>query len=512
MKLARRCLAVGALATFTGAPIACESSTPPAPQSFNIHTTGDSVVLLGGLIRIIVPPGGISENGNVTATALSAGSVPSTPLLVSNSTFEVTVSPATLQALQPITMRVNYASLSLPTGVRGPELRLNKVVSGAWQPLPGGTNDSAAATVTAATTSFSDFGIVGLPVASIAVNPPTIVVAAGATQAIAATPKDSLGNPLPNRAVTYTSSDTTKAKVNAAGLVTGVAVGTATITVASENRSVQVPTTVTGTGASECASPQPGWIWCDDFEQNRLASYFEYDSAGGAFVRAAGVGLNGSYGMRARWSTVGQVNAGSLHLAFGKTPQSYFRPVDAGTQVYRDIYWRIWVRLQPGWTGGGADKLSRATVFASTTTWAQAMAAHVWSGASPNQDLLQLDPVSGTDPAGNLKTTQFNDFANWTWLGAVRSTTAIFAPNEAGTWFCVEARAQLNTAGQSNGAFQLWINGAMEAQETGLNWLGAFASYGINAVFFENYWNNGAPQAEERYFDNIVVSTQRIGC
>jgi hypothetical protein len=31
-------------------------------------------------------------------------------------------------------------------------------------------------------------------------------------------------------------------------------------------------------------------------------------------------------------------------------------------------------------------------------------------------------------------------------------------------------------------------------------------------VFFENYWNTGSPKLQERYFDNIVVSTQPIGC
>jgi hypothetical protein len=31
-------------------------------------------------------------------------------------------------------------------------------------------------------------------------------------------------------------------------------------------------------------------------------------------------------------------------------------------------------------------------------------------------------------------------------------------------------------------------------------------------VFVENYWNTGSPVAQERYLDNLVVSTQRIGC
>jgi hypothetical protein len=81
-----------------------------------------------------------------------------------------------------------------------------------------------------------------------------------------------------------------------------------------------------------------------------------------------------------------------------------------------------------------------------------------------------------------------------------------------GRWYCVEAHAALNDAGLANGVFELWVNGNLEAKGTGLNFVGTFSGYGINAVFFENYWNKGAPATQERYFDNIVVSTQRIGC
>jgi len=40
-----------------------------------------------------------------------------------------------------------------------------------------------------------------------------------------------------------------------------------------------------------------------------------------------------------------------------------------------------------------------------------------------------------------------------------------------------------------------------------LNFLGSYADYGVNAVYFENYWNAGSVASQERYFDNIVVST-----
>ena len=263
--------------------------------------------------------------------------------------------------------------------------------------------------------------------------------------------------------------------------------------------------------ANECATPRAGWIWCDDFEQDRLAQYFEYDAAGGRFARVAGVGVGGSFGMRARWSAVGEVEAGALHLAMGKTPQAYFKPVDGGTAVYREIFWRVYLKLQPGWRGGGANKLSRAISFASPR-WGEAMIAHVWSGNDQDANYLALDPASGTDELGLLQAAQYNDFAKLRWLGYTRAATPLFAESAVGQWYCIEAHARLNDPDQSNGVFELWVNGMPDARKAGLNWVGTLTTYGINAVFLENYWNAGAVQPEERNFDNFVVSTQRIGC
>jgi len=261
--------------------------------------------------------------------------------------------------------------------------------------------------------------------------------------------------------------------------------------------------------AGECGSLQAAWIWCDDFESDRLGRYFEYDSAG--FARVRGAGLNGSTGMRARW-TARQVSAGSLHLAFGATPQAGIRPVDAGTAKYREVYWRLYLKNQAGWTGGGGDKLSRVQILANSA-WAQTMIAPVWSGDQPsNREYLLLDPVSGTDSLGNLLTTGYGDVAHLRFLGAARSGTAIFSTANAGVWRCIEAHVRLNDPGKANGVFELWIDDALEAQRSGLNWLGSYNDYGINTLFVENYWNAGAATAEERYIDNLVVSAQRVGC
>src|SRR5690606_27650619 len=143
---------------------------------------------------------------------------------------------------------------------------------------------------------------------------------------------------------------------------TGVATGSAFIRATSGNGRDSIQVTVANSAPppatsldNECASPGQGWIWCDDFAQNRTSSYFEYDNASGRFVRESGAGVNGTPGMRATFAA-GQSNAGSLKVAFGRTPGSYFDPVDAGTQNFREIYWRVYVRNAPDWTGGGGDK------------------------------------------------------------------------------------------------------------------------------------------------------------
>jgi len=259
---------------------------------------------------------------------------------------------------------------------------------------------------------------------------------------------------------------------------------------------------------SECRAPRPGWIWCDDFEQDRLAQYSEYEGRG-SFVRTPGIGYGGTTGMRAVF-VKDQVGAGVLHVHFGKMPGTDFRPVDGGTEVYRDIYWRVFVRYAPDWIGGGAAKMSRAQSLASTH-WAQAMIAHVWVPAEP-LDRLAIEPASGVGFSGRLLTREYNDFPNLAFGSRAWSDTPLFDGRHVGRWYCVEARARLNDPGRSNGVFELWIDDRHEARLSGLGWIGRFQEYGINAVYLENYWNDGAPQVQSRDFDNFVVSTQRIGC
>jgi hypothetical protein len=251
----------------------------------------------------------------------------------------------------------------------------------------------------------------------------------------------------------------------------------------------------------------PNVIWCDDFDDSvsPARKYWIYNNGGGAgsFNLVNGVGLNGSAGMQVVWQP-GQVEAGNIKMLFGRNPfaSGIYTDVD-----FKEIYWRLFVKMKQGWTGN-PYKFSRATIMANSN-WAQAMVAHLWDGSL---NTLGTDPVSGIDANGNLATTVYNDFDNFRWLGHKAGVTPIFSSAASGQWYCVEAHVKLNTPGFSDGVFEFWVGGNQEASSNSLNWVGTWQHYGINAIFVENYWDGGAPGERTRYFDNFVISKKRIGC
>lgn len=362
---------------------------------------------------------------------------------------------------------------------------------------------------------------------SLTVTPSELDLEVGASARLEVTIVDRKGEVDAGSAAWFSDTPAVAA-VDGSGVVTALAAGTALVVASWRNVADTAVVRVAGDGdggdgggdggdggdgetappppdlVRECDAPASSWIWCDDYEENRLAAYFEHEDRGGSFDRATGVGLEGSAGMRASWSE-GQVSAGWLHLAFGRTPSGYFAPVDAGDADHRDVFWRFFVRYDADWTGGGGSKMTRASIFHSEEGWVRAMAAPVWSGDPPHTEVVGLDPVSYTDAAGTLT-------GDARWLGHRAGSEPIFADARVGPWYCIEAHVRLNDAGSSNGAFRVWIDGVLDAERTDLNWVGAYDDFGINVVTLDNYWNAGAPKAQSRYFDNLVVSTARIGC
>lgn len=78
--------------------------------------------------------------------------------------------------------------------------------------------------------------VIPVPVASITVSPNAAQAVVGTTVQLTATPRDSAGGALSDRSVTWASSNTQLATVNADGAVSALRVDTATITATSEGK------------------------------------------------------------------------------------------------------------------------------------------------------------------------------------------------------------------------------------------------------------------------------------
>lgn len=110
-----------------------------------------------------------------------------------------------------------------------------------------GCGGSSSSTTTTATTT---------QIATITVTPATSAVTVGQNQAFTATVKNSAGTILSGGQLTWSSGSTSVATIDSAGIATGVAPGTASITVTSEGvTSTPVTLTVTPKVASVTISP-----------------------------------------------------------------------------------------------------------------------------------------------------------------------------------------------------------------------------------------------------------------
>ncbi|MHC4396460.1 MAG: hypothetical protein ACYS1A_12475 [Planctomycetota bacterium] len=241
-------------------------------------------------------------------------------------------------------------------------------------------------------------------------------------------------------------------------------------------------------------------IWYDNFNQGSK----KYGEEGGNLDSKQAFGNTGK-SLLCLYAK-GSRGKGNRKVFFGDCPTGGNKVVRKG-EKFDEIYFRLYVKHQHGWTGGHPAKLARATSMV-TGGWAQAMIAHVWGGGG---NAITLDPATGVD-GDTIVTRKYNDFDRLKWLGnKPASKYPISATSESGCWVPLECRVKLNTPGKSDGHNQLWIDGRLECERKNLNFRGSYDKHGINAVFLESYWNRGSPVTQSRWYDNFIISTKPIG-
>ena len=192
-----------------------------------------------------------AASGNATGIAgVTVNPIPVASVVVAPATASVTIGLATTLTATPedasgnpltgrtVTWSTSNASVATVSS--------SGVVTGVAQ---------GSATITASSGSVNGTASVTVSpvaVASVNVSPTSASITVGQTAQLSATPKDANGNPIAGQPVTWTTSSAALATVSLNGLVSGIAVGAATVTATSGGRSGSATITVG-------ALSSPGW-------------------------------------------------------------------------------------------------------------------------------------------------------------------------------------------------------------------------------------------------------------
>ena len=196
-------------------------------------------------------PGSLSDTANVTVAGCtvpvaSVSVSPASATVLAGQAVQLTAAPKDANG-NPLSGRtVTWSSSNTSVAIAD----VNGNVTGL---APGSATITATSEGQSGTAAIT---VTNVPVNSVTVTPASASIQQGQTVQLTATPKDVNGNALTGRVVTWSSSNTAVASVNASGLVTSGAAGSATITATSEGKSGTAAITVTSVPvASVTVSP-----------------------------------------------------------------------------------------------------------------------------------------------------------------------------------------------------------------------------------------------------------------
>jgi len=83
-------------------------------------------------------------------------------------------------------------------------------------------------------------------------------------------------------------------------------------------------------------------------------------------------------------------------------------------------------------------------------------------------------------------------------------------------WFCVEMRMRSNTPGVADGQLEYWVNDVPAYSVADMSWRSVH-TVALNKVQVQHYisgqyWFGTPEQSNEAWFDDVVISTSRVGC
>src|SRR6266567_867811 len=224
----------------SGNPLTGRTVTWSTSNAAVAAVSGSGLVTGGAAGTATITASSEGQNGTaaITVTVVPVASVtvsPAAATVLVGQTVQLTATPKDANG-SPLTGRVVTWASSAPAVATVSASGLVTSVAAGSATLTAtseGKNGTATITVTV------------VPVASVSVSPAAPSLQVGGTVQLIATAKDSAGNVLTGRVVTWASSAPGIATISASGLVTGVAAGSATLTATSEGKNGTATVAVT---------------------------------------------------------------------------------------------------------------------------------------------------------------------------------------------------------------------------------------------------------------------------
>ncbi len=260
----------------------CPGNDGPDDNLFRVGPAGGSFTYEG--VTLDIPKGAVAQETEITVTATDTGipEVPGRKRISRGFRF----SPAVTTFAVPVKLSLPYDPAKVPLAVDPGTFDMRRQGgSDAYLALAGGTTDTAASTFTADTERLGLFWVTSptqAAVSTLTLDPKEAALAVGQTQQFTARVTDPTGAEI-QPALVWTVAPPRVASVDANGLVTALAPGTATLTVSTANLTataqLRVPGSAVGpsTFVHENPFPTGNDLWGGSFAAG--TAFFVGDNA-----------------------------------------------------------------------------------------------------------------------------------------------------------------------------------------------------------------------------------------
>lgn len=346
---------------------------------------------------------------------------------------------------------------------------------------------AGSATITALSEGKSGTSVITVsapaPVATVSVTPSSTSVSVGSTVQLSAVTRDANNNVLTGRTISWSSGTPASGSVSGAGLVTGLVVGSTTITATSEGKTGTSVITVT----APPPPPPPGSV-----EPSGMTTLTERPFSA---ANEDGWSSMGDYSIQSDAtapyspSSVGQIR---FQAGFGSgNAPAVLEKVWSGSN--KTLYVSFWLKLSSNWYGNdaGVNKIF-----------------HFWIGDSNRLVLNARGTGNGTLTA---EVELQGIVAGGNYDGG---TTALFEPNlgpsgtiARGTWLHWEAIFTGNSSGTADGKVEWWLNGTKVGSYSGLQFTSGTGIW-QEMEWSPTYGGSGAPVPATQYqwIDHVRIS------